>query len=192
MWPWGHLAVGYLLYSISTHALLRRPPTGRGAIALAVATQFPDLVDKPLAWTLAIIPGRSLGHSFFFVGPLLLVGMMIAGRYGQPEVGAAWVIGYLSHLFTDVFSPLSILEMDVSLGFLFWPLVPVPMTTHGGFLETILYYLNESIAYIFTPIGVLFVISQIVPLFVMMVVWIYDGCPGKDVITNRLSSGHSG
>lgn len=192
MWPWGHLAVGYLLYSISIHALLRRPPSDRAAIALVVATQFPDLVDKPLAWMLALIPGRSLGHSFFFVGPLVLIGMLIAGRYDRPEAGAAWAIGIFSHLFTDVFSPLAILQMDVSLGFLFWPLIPVPMSTHGGFFETILFYLNASISLLFTPIGVLFALSQIIPFTIMLTVWVYDGCPGLGLLTARFSSARSG
>ena len=186
MWPWGHLAVGYLLYSVSIHALLRRPPGDRAAIALAVATVFPDLVDKPLAWSFAIVPGRSLAHSFFFAGPLILLGMVMAGRYDQPEVGAAWAIGYLSHLFTDVFSPLAILEMDVYFAFLFWPLIPVPMESHGGLLETVLFYLNESLAYVFTPLGLVFVLSQLIPLLAMVSVWMYDDCPGTDVLATRL------
>jgi hypothetical protein len=68
MWPWGHLALGYLLYSPFARARFGRPPTDRATLLLAFGTQLPDLVDKPLAWRLDVLPaGRTLGHSLLSV-----------------------------------------------------------------------------------------------------------------------------
>ena len=186
MWPWTHLAIGYLLYSISVHALLRRPPCERAALTLAVATQFPDFVDKPLAWLLGVVPGHSVAHSLFIVGPFILAGMIAAGYDNRPEVGAAWAVGYLSHLVGDVFSPMAVLEMDIDLGFLFWPVISVPMSTHGGFIQTVLYYATESIAFVFSPLGVLFLAAEMSILSAAVAVWMYDGYPGWSMVTTYL------
>jgi len=71
MWPWGHLAVGYLLWSVLVRDRRFRPPTGAETLLLAVGTQFPDAVDKPLAWSLGVLPnGRSLAHSVFLATAL--------------------------------------------------------------------------------------------------------------------------
>lgn len=191
MWPWEHLAFGYLLYSISLRALLRRPPGAGAALTLAIATQFPDIIDKPLGWTIGIVPGHSVAHSLFFAGPLVLAGMILAGRYDRPGVGAVWAIGYLSHLLGDVFSPTSIIEMDVSLGFLFWPLIPIPMNTHGGFVQTLLFYAKESLAYLFTPYGVLFLIAEVGFLSASIALWMYDGHPGTGLLSAYLSRARS-
>ena len=60
MWPWGHLALGYLLHSPLARARFGRPPTDRATLLLVIGTQLPDLVDKPLAWWLGVLPaGRS-------------------------------------------------------------------------------------------------------------------------------------
>lgn len=56
MWPWGHAAIGYLLFSMDTRLRYGRRPGGPATILLFFGTQFPDLVDKPLAWTLPLLP----------------------------------------------------------------------------------------------------------------------------------------
>ena len=62
MWPWEHLAFGYLLWSLWLRARGRSLPGDWEALVLVFATQLPDLVDKPLAWQLGVLPGgRSLG-----------------------------------------------------------------------------------------------------------------------------------
>ena len=74
MWPWGHAAAGYLLYTLWARRRFHRPPAGAATLALAVGTQFPDLVDKPLAWTFGISPsGRAGAHSLLIAIPLLLM-----------------------------------------------------------------------------------------------------------------------
>lgn len=123
MWPWGHLAAGYLLYSLGVRLSGDRPrdyPT----LALAFGTQFPDLVDKPLAWTLGVLPnGRSLTHSLLTAAVLLAVLRVVLGRRGYGSVWAAFGVGYLSHIAGDVLV-LVATDQYYFLGFLVWPLVP--------------------------------------------------------------------
>ena len=70
MWPWGHLGVAYLLYSLYSRGRFRRPPRPEPTLAVVFGSQFADLVDKPLAWglgpprrsnarTLAAVRGRT-------------------------------------------------------------------------------------------------------------------------------------
>jgi hypothetical protein len=73
MWPWEHVVVGYLAYSAVSHAVAGRAPSGRAAIAVAFAALLPDLVDKPLAWGLGVLPsGRSFAHSLVVAVPTVL------------------------------------------------------------------------------------------------------------------------
>ncbi|PSQ17916.1 hypothetical protein BRC99_00275 [Halobacteriales archaeon QS_7_69_60] len=80
MLPWGHLAVGYLAYSLAVRGRTGGPPAGLATAALAVGTQFPDLIDKPLvAWVSLLPSGRSLGHSLLFAAACG-VGLWYLGR----------------------------------------------------------------------------------------------------------------
>jgi len=124
MWPWGHLAVGYLLYTAFVHLRDRKPPTEYAAIALAVGTQFPDLVDKPLAWSFDVLPnGRSLTHSLITALLVVAIVELLARRWGYGSIATAFAVGYLSHLASDALYPA--LSGDYYLlGFLAYPIVP--------------------------------------------------------------------
>jgi hypothetical protein len=102
MWPWEHLAVGYLLYSASVRLRTGSGPGDGPALALALSTQFPDLVDKPLAWSLGVLPdGTTVAHSVFVAVPaVVVVAALERGRAGgryAPAIG----IGYLSGLLAE-------------------------------------------------------------------------------------------
>jgi len=133
MFPWGHAAVGYLLYAGYRRTRFDLQPHGVAVLALALGTQLPDLIDKPLAYQFAVLPsGRSLGHSLVFAGLLLMVlwGLAIH-RDRRAEVGA-FGIGYLTHLFGDSLYPA--LAGDVAeLRFLAYPLLqPFEYDAGGG------------------------------------------------------------
>ena len=120
MWPWGHLAVGYLLY----RGIVRdRVPDAKSVFALALGTQLPDLIDKPLAWTVTLLPnGRSLGHSLLVAVPVLIgVALLADGR--RRRAAFALGVGYLSHLGGDALYPALGRQWD-HVGFLGWPAVP--------------------------------------------------------------------
>ncbi|WP_135854071.1 metal-dependent hydrolase [Halorussus salinus] len=172
MWPWGHLAVGYLLYSSFVHASARRAPDGYATVALAFGTQLPDLVDKPLAWTFGVIPnGRSLAHSLVVAAVFLTAVWLVLRLLDYATIGTAFVIGYLSHLLGDALDPL--LAGDLySLGFLAWPLVaPIEYETEQSFVA----HLQElSPAALVSDEGLF--------ALLMILLWLYDGAPGLRVV----------
>jgi len=126
MWPWGHAALGYLLYVVYVWVRTREAPTGRGVLALLVGTQTPDLIDKPLAWYLDVLEyGRSLAHSVLTGGLILLAVVLYLRHRGHRRLATAFAIGYLSHLVGDSYT----FVLDGTYGdlaFLVWPLLPIP------------------------------------------------------------------
>jgi len=94
-------------------------------LLLLVATQLPDLIDKPLAWTFALLPsGRMLAHSLVVCLPTLSILVLLAGRKGYGGYAVVFSAGYLSHIVGD-FYPISWLGTDYYFfPNLFWPLLP--------------------------------------------------------------------
>lgn len=126
MWPWGHAALGYLLYSLYLRRGVPEQPTGWAVVILGFGTQFPDLVDKPLAWYLHVLPyGRTLTHSLLVAVPIILLVHRVASRRDQQPLSIAFGLGYLSHLLGD--SLHAVLNTEwADLAFLVWPLLPIP------------------------------------------------------------------
>jgi hypothetical protein len=130
MWPWGHAAAGYLLYSLFVRATGERP-TGVAVLTLAVGTQFPDLVDKTLGWEVGVLPGgRTLAHSLLTVAVLWAVVTTVTRRYGRSVLGQAFLVGTLIHILTD--GLYSAIEGDFAdLSYLLWPVLPMPEEDAG-------------------------------------------------------------
>ena len=173
MLPWGHLAVGYLAYTLAIRAHRRRPPRGPAVIALAIGTQLPDLLDKPLnAWVGLLPSGRSMGHSLLVALVLGLAVWYLARRYDHEAVGIAFGVGYVSHVVADSIS-LALAQQWAMLGYLLWPVTPA-YRYPGEADRDILAYLLVNLT---TPphfeLG-LFALA--------IVVWIYDGRPGLSAI----------
>lgn len=138
----GPLAVGYLCLSLAVRARYRVPPRGPTALAVAVGTQLPNLVDKPLAQRFGLIPSeRSLAHSLLFLAVLAAIAWAIAARYDRRLEVSTFFGAYLSHVLTDVF-PAALAGEWANLGSLLWPITPVyqypdelDYTIIGFFLE---------------------------------------------------------
>ncbi|AHF98830.1 metal-dependent hydrolase [Halostagnicola larsenii XH-48] len=178
MWPWGHLGVAYLLYSLYTHRRFDRPPRAVPALALVIGSQFPDLIDKPLAWNFDVLPGgRTLSHSLVFAIGLTVVVYALANRFGGLETAIAFVIGHVVHLCTDV--PPAVFGGDVSgLAYLLWPFVEQPPEEPvAGLLDAILTY------YAVGP----YELAQFVLFAFAAVVWYYDNKPGLAYVRSVLS-----
>jgi hypothetical protein len=134
MWPWAHAALGYWCYHYYRRRSVDAPPAGLSVVALAVGTQFPDLLDKPLAWYVGVLPtGRSLAHSVLTGGLLLAVAVALLRARGPRGSPAAFAIGYGSHLLGDAFEPLMTANW-ADLAFLVWPLLPSPASGPTGLL----------------------------------------------------------
>lgn len=168
MWPWGHLAVGYLLYAGLARFQCGEQPTATTAVAVALGTQFPDLIDKPLAWSFELLPnGRSLAHSAV-IGLVLVGGLLfVASRLERSDAGVAFGVGYVSHFVGDALYP-ALDGQLYELGFLLWPILPpIEYSTEQSFVAH-LAQLNFGPTFWF-EIG-LFLLASLV--------WYADGSPG--------------
>lgn len=132
MWPWGHAAVGYLLYASVTYLTDREVPGDVATVVLAIATQLPDLVDKPLAYSVQVLPeGRSLAHSVLFAVPLCVLAWRLARA---DEHWQAFVVGYGSHLIADTYGALLAGQFSQA-SFLLWPVLPSPEYPTDSFVQ---------------------------------------------------------
>jgi membrane-bound metal-dependent hydrolase YbcI (DUF457 family) len=143
MFPWTHAAFGYAVFLVVAGGLValdRRGPVSRAELLAVVAgSQLPDLVDKPLAWYLVVLPsGRSLAHSLVVAVPLSVAVVAVAWYRSHPEVGFAFAIGYATHLFGDVYVALYYWRVE-EFTFLLWPFLPAypydDFTGFGNFAE---------------------------------------------------------
>ena len=167
MWPLGHAAIAYLLYTLWTRRYHGRPPAAIAVFVVLVASSFPDLVDKPLAWYLGVLPtGRTLAHSLLFLVPLVLLVLAVSRRYRRQEYGIAFAIGALSHTLVDA-APALWGGGDAS--HLLWPLTPVDAYESGApsVLELFLASLNDP-----------YFLSEFVFAGLALAVWRADGYPG--------------
>jgi hypothetical protein len=173
VWPWGHLAFAYLLHSAFVHLRYRRPPAWPGVVLVALGSQAPDLIDKPLAWTLSILPsGRSLGHSFIVGTIIVIVAVTLLRRYELQ--GWPFALGYYSHLVGDSIRPL--LDGRIhELAFLLWPFLKVE-TGEGPSVGIVRYLLNAQLE------GT--VLLELGLASVVFGWWLFDGAPGVRPLWN--------
>ena len=168
MWPWGHAAVGYLLCSLYLRTRYGRVPTAGVVLPLAVGTQFPDLVDKPLAWTFGVLPsGRAGAHSLLVALPLLAV---LWWRLDGRTERRAWVgfaTGYLVHLATDGVYALAAGEFD-GLAYLLWPVLSLPSYDESAGI------LAHFLAAEPTPP----LLAELLLFAAATLLWAVDGAPG--------------
>jgi hypothetical protein len=186
MWPWDHLVFGYLLYAVVVRVTDRDPPGDLQALVVAVATQLPDLIDKPLGWLLGVLPsGRSLGHSLpVFV--VLLVGVAwldrrvggrpaTTGRHGR--VTLAFAVAFVSHLAGDVLYPVAV-GGPFAPQFLLWPFLAVPAAPVDSASGHLLVLWEQYVQVMTSSAGGLALAFEAVFLAAGAAVWLSDGAPG--------------
>lgn len=181
MWPWEHLAFGYLFYSLGARAYYRRPPAGAAALAVAVGTQVPDLLDKSLAWLLGVFEvGYAVGHSALVVPPALAVAYVLARRRipAGGRLVLAYGVGHLSHLVGDLLYPLLQGE-GLDLRRVLWPVAsPEAGEVRGNVLRRVVgYFLRYLVEVLSLDPSPLFVV-QVGLVGAVFVLWLADGAPG--------------
>jgi hypothetical protein len=122
--PAGHFLIVFLPWVIYNVARYQQPPSGIAILVLLFATQLPDLIDKPLAWTFGILPsGRMVAHSLVIAIPFVVAVVLLARQRGYGDLGIVFAVGYLSHLAAD-FYPVMFLGRDYYFfPNMFWPLM---------------------------------------------------------------------
>lgn len=185
MWPWEHLAVGYLAYSLLERARGSRPDAA-GAVAVVIGSQLPDLVDKPLGWGTTLLPsGHSMAHSLLFAGPSVAVAVLLARRFGVGRTGVAFGVGYLLHLPADALYPI-VLGEEPTFGFLLWPLVPVVETAPTSLTGRLSDIVEVFVVGVQTGSVALFLAAELGLLTVTVLLWRADGWPGVGLVRTSI------
>ena len=175
MWPWGHLAVGYLCYLAAIKLRNRGDQTLTTLTAVAFGTQFPDLIDKPLAWSIGILPsGRSFAHSLITFTLIVTILYWAGRRLNRREPVIAFAIGYLSHSLVDLGPGVigGLLMGDMSqlkwTTYLLWPVLSSPpYPQDSSFIEHFTSFALEP-----------YVLFQFALFGLAILVWIRSGFPG--------------
>ena len=179
MWPWEHVLVAYVCYSAYAHLWYRHSPRDAAVLVLPLAAVLPDLIDKPLAWQLSVLPaGRSLAHSLLFAVPVVLFVLALARWWGNTEVGVAFGIGYLSHLPADAVYPAIMPGEKVDLGYLIWPIASGPTSGTDDLLAHVVELAADFATFATGPGGWRFLVLEGVLGGMALALWIADGWPG--------------
>lgn len=195
MWPWEHVIVGYVAYSLFRHLVFQQAPTGRETLAVVFASLLPDLIDKPLAWQFGVFEGGyALAHSVFFAVPVSILVGALARRYGAGRTGLAFAIGYLIHLPSDLLPPY-VRTGEVATERVLWPIQrsqgEYSEGLVGEFLEFFIPYAYDLITLDPSP----YLLFQLGLMGCAFLLWVYDGMPVlREVVlgTRRRMTGGSG
>ena len=178
MWPWEHVVVGYLAYSLFVHLWYRSSPGGLDTFAVVFASVLPDLIDKPLAWQFGVFESAyALGHSIFFAIPLSIVVGLLARRVGRLRAGIAFGIGYLLHLPADVID--GYVRGDVwNPAILLWPVERGATVGHDhDFLSAVGHHFDQYHAELTASDPSTYVLVQIGLTVLVFCLWLVDGAP---------------
>jgi len=177
MWPWEHLTVGYLAYSVYSRLTLEGRLTDRAALAVAFGTQFPDLLDKPLAWVLTVMSdGSTIGHSVFVAVPLSIIAYSLSARRGHRDLGAAFAVGYLLHLPGDILYSVARGGAPAYTKVL-WPFF-TKQSSGGSLIVQVGGLSRRFVRFLLSPEGAGYAALELLLLAVATIVWIDDGTPG--------------
>lgn len=179
MWPWGHLAVGYLLYSPAVRLRTGRPPGAHAVVLLALGTQLPDVVDKSLSWGFHVFPqGYAVGHSVFVAIPVGVAVVLAAASRERPAVGVAFAVGWWSHLAGDVFVALAT-GNPYAFARVLWPVVTLPpYGTEFTAVGRLRYLVANWLDLLGTADSSLVLVVYGGPLVAAFLLWVADGAPG--------------
>jgi hypothetical protein len=187
MWPWEHAAVAYLAYSLLVRVRHGRPPTGAEALAVAVASVVPDLIDKPLAWEFGVFDaGYGIAHSALVAVPVSAALVYGSRFYDRSPVAAAFATGWLLHLPGDLFVGY-VHEGSVPFARVLWPILSAEATYSEGFSGTLVEYLggyaSDLVSGSLNPAAV----AGLAALAVCLLVWLRDGAPGLREVVEALT-----
>lgn len=178
MWPWGHLAVGYVAFSAFVRIGLRSRPSDRAVVALAVATQLPDLIDKPLAWQFGLLSnGIGAAHSLIVGVPAALALGVALRSEGRPQLGAGVAVGYCGHVLGDLLFAALFSRPPILPSFL-WPVYATPASAAPGLGAKTRQLLLDSRALLGGELGLTYFLLEALLICGTAALWIVDGKPG--------------
>jgi len=122
--PPGHFLVAAVPATVYLIWQDRQLPGWTALFVIGVGSQFPDLIDKPLAHLFFLLPnGRVGAHSLPIAIPIAGIALSVAWRLNRRRAGGLFVFAYATHLFADYYRVLFSPDPQLPPGLL-WPLVP--------------------------------------------------------------------
>jgi len=128
MRPIEHLIVAFCFVGGYVGLTTHRLPSLELAAVGFVGSQFPDIIDKPLALELGLLPTGRVGiHSLPIAIPIWTLAVLYGWQTNRVRAGVAFTIAYASHLVADNYAALAVGRIPSDL---FWPFSqPVPRPT---------------------------------------------------------------
>ena len=121
VFPHEHLLVALLPIVVYVGVRDRQLPTRGVVFVTVIGSQFPDLIDKPLAHQFGVLPsGRVFMHSLPFAMPIAVCILMYGWQTNRPRVAGAFVVAYMLHLLGDTYQVLRTGRIPADL---LWPFV---------------------------------------------------------------------
>lgn len=178
MWPWEHVVVGYVTFSVLSRLLYREPPGEWAALAVVFGALLPDLVDKPLAWQFGVFEtSDALLHSVFFAVPVCAAIWLLSSRRGRGPVGAGLTTGYLLHLPADVI-PYYFITGRWWPERILWPYRTAPPTSGTEFGPHLFVYLGPYLEDLFSGDPSTYLLVNLFLVWLATILWFFDGLPG--------------
>lgn len=182
MWPWEHFAVAYVSFSLYGRLSGRWQVDDTSVLVLGLATLLPDVIDKPLAWVLTVMPdGTTVAHSVFVAVPLAVTVYWRSVLRDRPDVGVAFAIGYLGHLVGDILYP-ALRGGTPAYTKVLWP-VFTKRGSSGPVLERVGGYSREYLSYLLGPEGRWYLAMELLLVAGTVALWFADGRPGTRWVT---------
>ncbi|WP_148414087.1 metal-dependent hydrolase [Haloferax sp. KTX1] len=177
MWPWEHLVFGYVLFSLVNRAAWDPPISDEAGVAVALMTQVPDLVDKPLSWSFGVVTtGYGPAHSVLVGAPLVALLAGALWTRNRAKLAVAAVVGYGSHLVGDL---LALRANGPNAGRLLWPLAPrEPYSNDLGFVQRFSEYFQTFLYQAMRPENTELVVGYVAVFGAVVLLWVLDGTPG--------------
>jgi membrane-bound metal-dependent hydrolase YbcI (DUF457 family) len=123
VFPPGHFLVAVLPVGVYLLLRDRQLPSPQLVGIAAFASQFPDLIDKPLYHESIVTPSGRVGtHSLPIAIPIAIAVCWYAYRTDRPRAGAVFVFAYATHIVGDVYKALLAPNRGIPSD-LFWPFV---------------------------------------------------------------------
>lgn len=102
MLPSEHFIVAFVPVLVYVGVRDREFPSPRLIGIVFVGSQFPDLIDKPLAHEVALLPsGRVFMHSLPFAIPIIVLVSLYGWRTRRLRASSIFGFSYLTHLLAD-------------------------------------------------------------------------------------------
>lgn len=178
MFPWEHVIVGYVTFSLLSRLLYRGPPGDWPALLVVFGSLLPDLVDKPLAWEYGVFEtSYALTHSVLFAAPVCGAIWLLARWRGRGAVGAGLTTGWLLHLPADLVA-YYVIRGRWEPERVLWPYRTADPTTGTEFGAHALVYVGPYLEELLAGDPSPYVLINLFLAWLALCLWFFDGLPG--------------